>query len=62
MVAKVANRKGGDTGMGEVQPGNNSAALGQGPCSTSRDTHNNVFRLFKMSAFFILEKDHLNLH
>ena len=48
----------------EEQLRNNSAALGQGPGSTSRDTHNNIFKLFielkpnkwKMSAFFIPEK------
>ena len=39
--------------------GNECAALGQGPSSTSMDTHNNVFKFFKMSAFFIQEKDHL---
>lgn len=30
----------------ERQPRHHSAALGQGPGSTSRDTHNNVFELF----------------
>ena len=37
----------------EGQPGNNSAAWGQDPGSPSRDTHNNVLKLFKMLAFFI---------
>ena len=40
---------------------NNSASLGQGSGSTSRDIHNNFFKLFKKSAFFIPEKDHLRL-
>ena len=40
---------------------NNSAAFGQGSGSTSRDIHN-IFKLSKMSAFFIPEKDHLRLH
>ena len=40
---------------------NNSAAMGQGSGSTSRDVHN-IFKLSKMSAFFIPEKDHLRLH
>ena len=30
----------------EEQSRNNSAALGQDPGSTSRDTHNNIFELF----------------
>ena len=30
----------------EEQPRNNSAALGQGPGSASRDTHSNIFELF----------------
>ena len=37
----------------EGQPGNNSAAWGQDPCSPSRNTHNSVLKLFKMLAFFI---------
>ena len=32
--------------MREEQSGNSSVALGQGPGSTSRDTHNNIFELF----------------
>ena len=38
--------KGGDAEIREEQPRNNSAALGQGPGSISRDTHNNIFKLF----------------
>ena len=38
--------KGGDAETREEQPRNNSAALGQGPGSASRDTHNNIFKLF----------------
>ena len=30
----------------EEQPRKNSAALGQGPGSVSRDTHNNAFKFF----------------
>ena len=30
----------------EEQSRNNTAALGQGPASSSRDTHNNIFELF----------------
>ena len=42
--------------------GNESAALGQRLSSTSMDTRNSVFKFFKMSAFFIHEKDHLRQH
>ena len=38
--------KEGATETREEQPRHHSAALGQGPGSTSRDTHNNVFELF----------------
>ena len=55
--------KGGDAETTEEQSRNNSAALGQGPGSTSRDTHNNIFKLFielkppmEDVAFFIPEK------
>ena len=37
--------KGGDVEKREKPPRDNSAALGQGPGSTSRDTHNNIFEL-----------------
>ena len=37
-------------------------SLGAGPGSLSRDTHNSIFELFKVSAFFKPEKDHLRLH
>lgn len=46
----------------EGQPGNNSAALGQGPGPCSRDTYYSDFKFFKMSAFFIPVKDHMKLH
>ena len=51
--------------MGEEKSGHSSAALGQGPGSASRDTHDNIFELFyrtktpnkqKMLAFFFPEK------
>ena len=62
-IQTVAN-PGSNAKTREGQPRNNSAALGQGPGSASRDIRNNVFKLFielkpnkwKMSAFFIPEK------
>ena len=36
---------GGDAETREGQSRNNSAALGQGPGSASRDKHNNIFEL-----------------
>ena len=39
-------RKGGDAETGEEQSRDNSAALGQGPGFSSRDTHNNNFEPF----------------
>ena len=38
-------RKEGDTEIKEKQLRNNSAALGQGPSSASRDTYNKIFKL-----------------
>ena len=38
--------KGGEAETREEQPRNNSAALGQGPHSTSRDIHSNIFEVF----------------
>ena len=40
------SEKGADSETREEQSRNNSAALGQGPCSPSRDTHKNSFELF----------------
>ena len=46
-VQTVANQgREGDAETREEQSRNDSAALGQGPSSTLRDTHNNVFELF----------------
>ena len=58
---QLPSGKGRDAETREEQSRNNSAALGQGPGSTSRDTHSSVFKLFielkpnkwKMLAFFI---------
>lgn len=50
-----------DLKTGDGQPRNSSAGLEQGPGSTS-GASNNVFKFFKMAAFFIPEKDHLRLH
>ena len=36
----------GDAETREGQSRNNSIALGQGPGSTSRDSHNNIFEFF----------------
>ena len=46
--------EGGDIETREGQPRDNSAAWGQDPGSTSRDTHNN--KLLKTPAFFIPDK------
>ena len=33
----------------------------QGPGSSLRNIHNNIFKFFKKSTFFIAEEDHLRL-
>ena len=54
--------EGGDAEAKEGQSGNNSAALGQGPGSSSRDTQNSIFHFTEVrpqmedAAFFIPEK------
>lgn len=62
-LKKLLSRKGKDSESWEEQP-RNSTALGRGPSSTSKDTHNNIlnpiYRIktqqWKVSAFSIWEK------
>ena len=58
----VAIQGKGDAEAREEQSRNNTIALRQGLGSTSSDTHNSIFELFKVSAFSKPEKDHLRLH